>query len=170
MAKKKKETLKVEKVLPTPEFLSKYEVVEEETQRAGQKRMRVVNQRWIDIYYRKNVISRNNYHYAERLHHIWEGTGLRMSVTTQLKPIIGGTDNKDISDFAAACFADYNKIARLMGNITFDIIRSVVIENNSASDWARKTRRSKKAAPELLRIALDELEDVFKNLNSKDNK
>ena len=170
MAKKRKETPKEEKVLPTPEFLNKFEVVEEETQRAGKKRMRVVNQRWIDIYYRKNVISRNNYHYAERLHHIWEGTGLRMSVTSNMQPTIGGSSKSEMSDFAAACVADYNKISRLMGKITFGIIRSVVIENNSASDWARHTRRSKKAAPELLRIALDELEDVFKNLKSKDNR
>jgi hypothetical protein len=90
-----------------------------------------------------------------------------MSVTSNMQPTIGGSSKSEMSDFAAACVSDYNKISRLMGKITFGIIRSVVIENNSASDWARYTRRSKKAAPELLRIALDELEDVFKNLNSK---
>ena len=166
MAKKRKETPKEEKVLPTPEFLNKFEVVEEDTQRAGQKRMRVVNQRWIDIYYKKKVISKNNYHYAERLHHIWEGTGLRMSITSNMQPTIGGSNKIEMSDFAASCVSDYNKISRLMGKITFGIIRSVVIENNSASDWARYNKRSKKAAPELLRIALDELEDVFKGFRS----
>jgi len=58
MAKKRKESTKEEKVIPTPEFLNKFEVVEEDTQRAGQKRMRVVNQRWIDIYYRKKLFQK----------------------------------------------------------------------------------------------------------------
>ena len=51
--KKKKPINKTEKVLPTPEFLDKFDVIEEDTERAGQKRMRVTNQRWLDIYLKK---------------------------------------------------------------------------------------------------------------------
>ena len=40
-------------VLPTPEFLTKHEVVEKETKRAGEKLLYVTDQLWIDTYLRR---------------------------------------------------------------------------------------------------------------------
>ncbi len=164
--KKKKPVIKTEKVLPTPEFLSKFDVVEENTDKAGQKRMRVTNQRWLDIYLKKDVISFENFMAANRLYSIWEGAGFRQSVTIKYDPLLVGYSNSDMSERQSACIADYNKISDKMGKITFSILRAVIIENYSASDWARINRRAKKAAPEFLRIALDELVDVFKNFKT----
>lgn len=162
--KKQKYNIKTEKVLPTPEFLKKFDVIEEKTQKAGEVRMRVTNQRWVDVYLKKKVITYAHYIYAERFHSIWEGAQFRGSVTSTLKQVMSGNTKAEMTERQASCIADYNKISRRMGKITFDILRSVVIENLSASDWARINNRQKKAAPELFRVALDELEDVFRDL------
>ena len=53
MKKKKQQTPKTERVLPTPEFLDKFDVEEKQTERAGERRMYVTNQLWIDTYYKK---------------------------------------------------------------------------------------------------------------------
>ena len=164
--KKQKYNIKTERVLPTPEFLQKFDVVEQKTDRAGETRMRVTNQTWLDIYLKKEVITYAHFIHAQRFHSIWEGAQFRGSVTTTLKPVMSGNSKAEMTQRQAACVADYNKIARSMGKITFDILRAVIIDNWSASDWARRNKRAKKAAPELFRIALDELEDVFKNFRS----
>ena len=164
--KKKKPINKTEKVLPTPEFLDKVDVIEEDTERAGQKRMRVTNQRWLDIYLKKDVITYEHFMAASRLYSIWSAAGFRQSVTIKYDPLLVGYSSSDMSERQSACIADYNKIADKMGKITFSILRAVVIENYSASDWARYNKRAKKAAPEFFRIALDELVDVFKNFKS----
>lgn len=164
--KKQKYNIKTERVLPTPEFLKKFDVIEEKTDRAGEKRMRITNQRWIDVYLKKKVITYAHFLHAERFHYIWEGSQFRGSVTSTLKPVVSGNSKAEMSQKQASCIADYNKISRSMGKITFDLLRAVVIENWSASEWARHNGRQKKAAPELFRLALDELEDVFRDFKS----
>ena len=55
--KKKKYNIQTERVLPTPEFLKKHEVIEKQTKRAGEKRLYVTDQLWIDTYYKKDIIN-----------------------------------------------------------------------------------------------------------------
>jgi len=42
-----------------------------------------------------------------------------------------------------------------------------VLHDLSAAEWARKHGRNPKAAPEILRVCLDDLEYAFKHLNDR---
>ena len=52
----KDELVRNAKILPTPEFLDKFDVEEKQTEKAGERRMYVTNQLWIDTYYKKGII------------------------------------------------------------------------------------------------------------------
>lgn len=160
---KKKKLPKEERVLPTPEFLKKHEVVEKPTKRAGEKLLYVTDQLWIDTYYKKGVISYDQYQTAQRLLGLYMATGQNQKVTAMLTDQVVGNDLSRDYDRSEVAMMDFIKIARRMGKRSFSIVQDVVIHNYSAKEWAIKNRRSEKASAEILRLSLDDLEDAFKH-------
>jgi len=151
------------KVLPTPEFLKKHEVVEKPTKRAGEKLLYVTDQLWIDTYYKKGVISYDQYQTAQRLLGLYMATGHNQKVTAMLTDQVIGNDLSGDYDRSEVAMMDFIKIARRMGKRSFSIVQDVVIHNYSAKEWAIKNRRNEKASAEILRLSLDDLEDAFKH-------
>lgn len=160
---KKKKLPKEERVLPTPEFLKKHEVVEKPTKRAGEKLLYVTDQLWIDTYYKKGVISYDQYQTAQRLLGLYMATGQNQKVTAMLTDQVMGNDLSRDYDRSEVAMMDFIKIARRMGKRSFSIVQDVVIHNYSAKEWAIKNRRNEKASAEILRLSLDDLEDAFKH-------
>lgn len=164
MKKKKQQTPRTERVLPTPEFLDKFDVEEKQTERAGERRMYVTNQLWIDTYYKKGIIDYSQHLTAQKLLSLFRRAGRHQKVTMTFskEPIQKGAEKGLNLDEGA--FSDYNKLRSLMGKNSFSICQDVVCFNLSAKEWAEKNRRNVKASAELFRISLDDLADAFKEL------
>ena len=152
------------KILPTPEFLKKFDVEEKQTERAGERRMYVTNQLWIDTYYKKSIIDYSQYLTAQKLLSLFRRAGRHQKVTMTFakEPVLKGSERGLNLDEGA--FSDYNKLRSLMGRNSFSICQDVVCFNLSAKEWAEKNRRNVKASAELFRISLDDLADAFKEL------
>ena len=152
------------KILPTPEFLDKFDVEEKQTERAGERRMYVTNQLWIDTYYKKGIIDYSQHLTAQKLLNLFRKAGRHQKVTMTFtkEPIQKGAERGLNLDEGA--FSDYNKLRSLMGRNSFSICQDVVCFNLSAKEWAEKNRRNVKASAELFRISLDDLADAFKEL------
>ena len=152
------------KILPTPEFLGKFDVEEKQTERAGERRMYVTNQLWIDTYYKKGIIDYSQHLTAQKLLNLFRKAGRHQKVTMTFtkEPIQKGAEKGLNLDEGA--FSDYNKLRSLMGRNSFSICQDVVCFNLSAKEWAEKNRRNVKASAELFRISLDDLADAFKEL------
>ena len=161
---KREELLRNVKVLPTPEFLDKFDVEEKQTERAGERRMYVTNQLWIDTYYKKSIIDYSQYLTAQKLLSLFRRAGRHQKVTMTFakEPVLKGSERGLNLDEGA--FSDYNKLRSLMGRNSFSICQDVVCFNLSAKEWAEKNRRNVKASAELFRISLDDLADAFKEL------
>jgi hypothetical protein len=162
---RKKKLPKEERVLPTPEFLQKHEVVEKETKRAGEKLLYVTDQLWIDTYFKKGVISYDQYQTAQRLLGLYMASGRNQKLTATLSDRLGGTSLSGDYDRSEVAMMDFIKVARRMGKRSFSIVQDVVLHNYSAKEWAIKNRRNEKASAEILRLSLDDLEDAFKKLS-----
>ena len=164
MKKKRQQTPKTERVLPTPEFLDKFDVEEKQTERAGERRMYVTNQLWIDTYYKKGIIDYSQHLTAQKLLSLFRRAGRHQKVTmTFTKEIIQKGAERGLN-LDEGAFSDYNKLRSLMGRNSFSICQDVVCFNLSAKEWAEKNRRNVKASAELFRISLDDLADAFKEL------
>ena len=152
------------KILPTPEFLDKFDVEEKQTERAGERRMYVTNQLWIDTYYKKGIIDYSQHLTAQKLLSLFRRAGRHQKVTmTFTKEIIQKGAERGLN-LDEGAFSDYNKLRSLMGRNSFSICQDVVCFNLSAKEWAEKNRRNVKASAELFRISLDDLADAFKEL------
>ena len=164
MKKKRQQTPKTERVLPTPEFLDKFDVEEKQTEKAGERRMYVTNQLWIDTYYKKGIIDYSQHLTAQKLLSLFRRAGRHQKVTmTFTKEIIQKGAERGLN-LDEGAFSDYNKLRSLMGRNSFSICQDVVCFNLSAKEWAEKNRRNVKASAELFRISLDDLADAFKEL------
>ena len=164
MKKKRQQTPKTERVLPTPEFLDKFDVEEKQTERAGERRMYVTNQLWIDTYYKKGIIDYSQHLTAQKLLSLFRRAGRHQKVTmTFTEEIIQKGAERGLN-LDEGAFSDYNKLRSLMGKNSFSICQDVVCFNLSAKEWAEKNRRNVKASAELFRISLDDLADAFKEL------
>ncbi len=130
---------KTERVLPTPEFLDKFDVEEKQTERAGERRMYVTNQLWIDTYYKKGIIDYSQHLTAQKLLSLFRRAGRHQKVTMTFskEPIQKGAEKGLNLDEGA--FSDYNKLRSLMGRNSFSICQDVVCFNLSAKEWAEKT-------------------------------
>ena len=160
----KDELVRNAKILPTPEFLDKFDVEEKQTEKAGERRMYVTNQLWIDTYYKKGIIDYSQHLTAQKLLSLFRRAGRHQKVTMTFtkEPIQKGAEKGLNLDEGA--FSDYNKLRSLMGRNSFSICQDVVCFNLSAKEWAEKNRRNVKASAELFRISLDDLADAFKEL------
>ena len=164
--KKKKYNIRTERVLPTPEFLKKHEVIEKPTNRAGEKRLYVTDQLWIDTYYKKDVISYDQYMTGQRLLALFKKAGRVQKVTMSFDKERIETGYSETFNFSSEAFSDYNKLKRLMGSRSFDCVQDVICFNLSAKEWAIKNSRNVKASAEIFRLSLDDLADAFKSLQS----
>ena len=164
--KKKKYNIQTERVLPTPEFLKKHEVIEKQTNRAGEKRLYVTDQLWIDTYYKKDVISHDQYMTGQRLLALFKKAGRVQKVTMSFDKERIETGYSETFNFSSEAFSDYNKLKRLMGSRSFDCVQDVICFNLSAKEWAIKNSRNVKASAEIFRLSLDDLADAFKSLQS----
>jgi len=165
MRKKKVATQREERVLPTPEFLQKHEVIEKPTKIAGEKLLYVTDQLWIDIYFKKNVINYDQYQTAQRLLGLYMASGRNQKLTASLTDQVLGNSLTGDYDKSEVAMMDFIKVARRMGKRSFSIVQDVVLHNFSAKDWAIKNSRNVKASAEILRLSLDDLEDAFKKLS-----
>ena len=162
---KKKKLPKEERVLPTPEFLQKHEVIEKPTKRAGEKILYVTDQLWIDTYFKKGVISYDQYQTAQRLLGLYMASGRNQKLTASLTDQVAGISLTGDYDRSEVAMMDFIKVARRMGKRSFSIVQDVVLHNFSAKEWAIKNSRNEKASAEILRLSLDDLEDAFKKLS-----
>jgi len=152
-------------LLPTPEFLAKHSVEEVETRQAGKRRLRVTDQLWIDYYLKHGHINAHQHAAAEQLLALYNAAGRTVRMSANLDTMPKG--NGGITNYAAEAFADFNKLARRMGRQSFRCVQDVVLHNMSAAEWARSVGRADRAATELLRLCLDDLEYAFKKLGEK---
>ena len=164
MKKKKVPLPKEERVLPTPEFLKKHEVIEKPTKIAGQKILYVTDQLWIDTYFKKKVIDFNQYQTAQRLLGLYMASGRNQKLTASLTDQVVGNDLSKDYDRSEVAMMDFIKVARRMGKRSFSIVQDVVLHNYSAKEWAIKNRRNIKASAEILRLSLDDLQDAFEKI------
>lgn len=162
---KKKKLPKEERVLPTPEFLQKHEVIEKPTKRAGEKILYVTDQLWIDTYFKKGVIDYDQYQTAQRLLGLYMASGRNQKLTASLTDQVAGISLTGDYDRSEVAMMDFIKVARRMGKRSFSIVQDVVLHNFSAKEWAIKNSRNEKASAEILRLSLDDLEDAFKKLS-----
>tara|TARA_R110002096_G_scaffold432309_1_gene648998 strand:+ start:41 stop:535 length:495 start_codon:yes stop_codon:yes gene_type:complete len=164
MKKKKVPLPKEERVLPTPEFLKKHEVIEKPTKIAGQKILYVTDQLWIDTYFKKKVIDFNQYQTAQRLLGLYMASGRNQKLTASLTDQVVGNDLSKDYDRSEVAMMDFIKVARRMGKRSFSVVQDVVLHNYSAKEWAIKNRRNIKASAEILRLSLDDLQDAFEKI------
>ena len=164
--KKKKFNIQTERVLPTPEFLKKHEVIEKQTNRAGEKRLYVTDQLWIDTYFKKDIINYDQHQTAIRFLSLFKRAGRVQKVTMSFSKERIDKTYADTFNLSSEAFADYNKIKRLMGSRSFDCVQDVICFNLSAKEWAIKNSRNVKASAEIFRLSLDDLADAFKSLKS----
>jgi len=148
---------------PTAEFLQHHSVERIETAKAGKKRTRVTDQRWIDYYFKHGHIDQYQFDAAERLLSLYGAAGRSQRITAQLTGAPSG-GNGDQSEYSANALMDYFKLRWLMGKETFSCVEEVVVHDYSAPAWAKRKGRNPKAATEILRMSLDHLEDSFKRL------
>lgn len=149
--------------LLTPEFLQHHSVEEISTAKAGKKRTRVTDQRWIDYYLKHGHIDEVQFNAAERLLGLHGAAGRSQRVTANLSAQVGASAH-DGSEYSANALMDFLKLKWLMGTETFHCVEDVVCYNYSAPEWAKKNGRNPKAATEILRMSLDHLEESFKKL------
>ena len=164
MKKKKVSLPKEERVLPTPEFLKKHEVIEKPTKIAGQKILYVTDQLWIDTYFKKKVIDFDQYQTAQRLLGLYMASGRNQKLTATLSDQVVGNDLSRDYDRSEVAMMDFIKVARRMGKRSFSVVQDVVLHNYSAKEWAIKNRRNIKASAEILRLSLDDLQDAFEKI------
>ena len=164
MKKKKVSLPKEERVLPTPEFLKKHEVIEKPTKIAGQKILYVTDQLWIDTYFKKKVIDFDQYQTAQRLLGLYMASGRNQKLTASLTDQVVGNDLSKDYDRSEVAMMDFIKVARRMGKRSFSVVQDVVLHNYSAKEWAIKNRRNIKASAEILRLSLDDLQDAFEKI------
>jgi len=153
-------------LLPTPEFLAKHSIEEIETRQAGKKRIRVTDQLWIDYYLKHNHIEPYQYAAATRLLALYRAAGRVQKMTGSMEGMPKG-GSAEMTERASDAFADFNKIARRMGRESYSCVEEVVLHDRSAADWARQKGRNPKAAPEILRLCLDDLDDAFTKIHSR---
>lgn len=151
---------------PTPEFLQHHSVERVDTAKAGKKRTRVTDQRWIDYYLKHQHITTLQHQTAERLLALYRAAGRSQRITGSLDAMPSATAG-DISEYSANALIDYFKIKWLMGSETFGCVEDIVVHDYSAPEWAKKNSRNPKAATEILRMSLDHLNDAFKRLNDR---
>lgn len=150
---------------PSDEFLQHHTVEEIETSKAGKKRTRVTDQLWIDYYLKHGHIALHQHLTAERLLALYRAAGQAQKVTGSLDALPSGTAVQ--SDRSADALMDFFKLKWLMGAEMFGCVQDVVIYDYSAPEWAKRNGRNPKAATEILRMALDSLEDAFKRLHDR---
>ena len=150
---------------PTDEFLQHHSVEKVETAKAGKKRTRVTDQLWIDYYLKHGHIKSHQHITAERLLALYRAAGQAQKVTGSLDALPSG--NAAQSDRSADALMDFFKLKWLMGSEMFGCVQDVVLYDFSAPEWAKRNGRNPKAATEILRMALDSLEDSFKRLHDR---
>ena len=153
------------KLTPTDEFLQHHSVEKVETAKAGKKRTRVTDQLWIDYYLKHRHIQPHQHLTAERLLALYRAAGQAQKVTGSLDAMPKGDAAQ--SDKSADALMDFFKLKWLMGEEMFGCVQDVVLYDFSAPEWAKRNGRNPKAATEILRMALDSLEDSFKRLHDR---
>lgn len=151
---------------PTDEFLQHHSVERVDTAKAGQKRTRVTDQRWMDYYFKHNHITKLQYDTAEMLLALYRAAGRSQKITGNLDSMPSATSS-DISEYSANALQDYFKIKWLMGSFAFKCVEDIVIYDYSAPEWAKLNGRNPKAATEIFRMCLDDLNDAFKRLRDR---
>lgn len=153
------------RVDPTDEFLQHHSVERVDTAKAGKRRTRVTDQRWIDYYKKHGHITPQQHMAAERLLQLYRAAGRNQKVTGSLDGLPKGSGG-DMSEYSATALLDYFKLKWLMGTESFGCVEDIVVHDYSAPEWAKKNSRNPKAATEILRMSLDHLNEAFKNLRT----
>lgn len=165
MAKKSKaKVLDNAEVLPTAERGQHNEIVTQETRKAGKMVRRVIDGTSLDYYRRHGQITVDQYDAGIRLYSLWRQAGLEQRITSRLSDMPAGSSDGMASERAAHAFTDLKKLHREMGHHLYAIAADICCHGFMASEWAEKNGKSKRAAPDLMRLALDALVDAFKRL------
>tara|TARA_B100000242_G_scaffold81866_1_gene54311 strand:+ start:293 stop:784 length:492 start_codon:yes stop_codon:yes gene_type:complete len=151
---------------PTDEFLNHHTVEKVETRKAGEKRTRVTDQRWIDYYLKHKIIDSVQYKAAEQLLSLYQAARGNQRVTSKWDGMPAGSGG-NTSEHSAIALKDYFKLKWLMGSEYFACVQDIVVHDFSAPEWAKAKGRNPKAAPEIMKMALTDLDDAFRRLRSK---
>lgn len=165
MAKKSKAKVSAgAEVLPTHERGQHNEIVTQETRKAGKLVRRVIDGTSLDYYLRHKIITLEQHDAGIRLYSLWRQSGLEQRITSRLSDMPAGTGDGMASERAAHAFTDLKKLYREMGHHLYGIAADICCHGLMASEWAERNGKSKRAAPDLMRLALDALVDAFKRL------
>jgi hypothetical protein len=151
-------------VLPTPEREQHNKIETLETRKAGKRVRRVVDGTSLEYYRRHGTITPDQYDAGMRLYALWRQAGLEQGITSRMSDMPAGSGDSMASERAAHAFTDLKKLHREMGGHLYAIAADIACHNLMATEWAEKNGKSKRAAPDLMRLALDALVDAFKRL------
>ena len=148
----------------TNESMSQAEGLKFETVDGGRagamKRVYVSQQVPMDRYAQRGLINDRQKRAAHALFVLYDQTRQAGRLTADYTKLrVDGGAGSGVNDYA---LADFFKLQKAIGQEAASVTRAVVIECESASNWAKRFRLPKRMGIEKLRLALDKLADMLR--------
>jgi len=147
----------------TPEALRQADGVQYETVDGGRlgsvKRAYISRQTPMDRYKARGLVNQRQYDAAHAFYVLFDKTRQAGRVTSNYdRIIVDGGGGGGINEYA---FSDYIKLQQALGIDYVSVVRAVVVECESAGDWAKRYRLPSRMGIEKLRDGLDRLAKIM---------
>jgi len=147
----------------TPEALKQADGVQFETVDGGRlgsvKRAYISRQTPMDRYKARGLVNQRQYDAAHAFYVLYDKTRQAGRVTSNYdRIIVDGGGGGGINEYA---FSDYIKLQQALGIDYVSVVRAVVVECESAGDWAKRYRLPSRMGIEKLRDGLDRLAKIM---------
>ncbi len=147
----------------TPEALRQADGVQFETVDGGRlgsvKRAYISRQTPMDRYKVRGLVNQRQYDAAHAFYVLYDKTRQASRVTSNYdRIIVDGNSGGGINEYA---FSDYIALGQKLGIDYVSVVRAVVVECESASDWAKRYRLPSRMGIEKLRDGLDRLAKIM---------
>ena len=147
----------------TPEALRQADGVQFETVDGGRlgsvKRAYISRQTPMDRYKARGLVNQRQYDAAHAFFVLYDKTRQAGRVTSNYdRIIVDGGGGGGINEYA---FSDYIKLQQVLGIDYVSVVRAVVVECESAGDWAKRYRLPSRMGIEKLRDGLDRLAKIM---------
>ena len=147
----------------TPEALRQADGVQFETVDGGRlgsvKRAYISRQTPMDRYKARGLVNQRQYDAAHAFYVLYDKTRQASRVTSNYdRIIVDGNSGGGINEYA---FSDYIALGQKLGIDYVSVVRAVVVECESASDWAKRYRLPSRMGIEKLRDGLDRLAKIM---------
>ena len=164
MVKKKKKAKPLNEArsradLGTPEALNQADGVQYETVDGGRlgsvKRAYISRQTPMDRYKARGLVTQQQFDAAHAFYVLYDKTRQAGRVTSNYdRIIVDGGGSGGVNEYA---FSDYIALSQKLGIDYVSVVRAVVVECQSAGDWAKRYRLPSAMGIEKLRAGLDKL-------------